>query len=172
MSIVLDAIMKRFVRHGRLDIRYPDGSQRHYGPDDAAEPRAGLWLKTPGAVRGLILNPALRIPEAYMAGSLAPMDCSLFELLDMLMLNGEHACHPTAQLAHRGAPDQAFLVAVQSDPARTAQRGASLRSQRQALLAVSRSRPAIFLRLFRARRRDPGGGAGGEEASHRRQART
>jgi len=100
MDLVLDAIMKRFIRRGRLDIRYPDGIIRGYGPADA-EPRGGLWIRNASAVRGAILNPGLLIPEAYMDGSIVPMGGSLFEMFDVLMLNAEVASHPGLQLASK-----------------------------------------------------------------------
>ena len=56
MSVRLDAIMKRFIRHGVLDVRYPDGSTRHYGTHG---PQAGMWIETRGAELGLVLSPGL-----------------------------------------------------------------------------------------------------------------
>jgi len=103
MSIVLDAIMKRFIRFGSLDIRYPDGTVRRYGHSDGSSqsPCAGLWLRTPDAVRGMIMNPGLLLPEAYMDGGIEPLDCTLFALMDVLMLNSEHSIHPAARLVTR-----------------------------------------------------------------------
>ena len=97
MSRVLDAIMKRFVTHGCLAIRYPDGTTRHYGRR-GSEPHAGMWLRTPAAVRGAITNPALLLPESYMDASMAPMACTLYEMMDLLMLNAEGARHPALRL--------------------------------------------------------------------------
>ena len=93
--------MRRFIRHGRLDMRYPDGTLRQYGPRDrpAGAPRAGIWLKTPAAVRGTIVNPALLVPQSYMDGAVEPMNCSLYELMDVLMLNAERSSHPAARVA-------------------------------------------------------------------------
>ena len=97
MSMVLDAIMQRFVRHGCLAIRNPDGTTRVYGTP-GSEPRAGMWLRTPAAVRGAITNPALLLPESYMDASMTPLGCTLFELMDLLMLNAETARHPALRL--------------------------------------------------------------------------
>ncbi len=99
MSMVLDAIMRRFVQHGSLAMRYPDGTVRRYGPPGEPAPHAGIWLKTPAAVRGTILNPALLVPESYMDGGMQPMDCTLYDLMDVLMLNAERSVHPAASLA-------------------------------------------------------------------------
>ena len=59
---------------------------------------------------------------------------------------------------------------VQSRASRPAQRRAPLRSERAAVQPVPRSRPAILLRLLPARRRDAGGGADRQEATHRGEA--
>ena len=59
MSVVLDTILKRFVRHGSLAVRYPDGTMRRYdSPSRDPGPRAGIWLKTAAAVRGMIAKVA------------------------------------------------------------------------------------------------------------------
>jgi cyclopropane-fatty-acyl-phospholipid synthase len=100
--IMLDAIMKRFVRTGRLEIRFPDGTLRRYGRPDptGSVANAGMWLKTESAVRGAILNPALLLPESYMEETMQPMDCTLFELMDLLMFNAEQSAHPAARVVN------------------------------------------------------------------------
>jgi cyclopropane-fatty-acyl-phospholipid synthase len=44
-------------------------------------------LRDAATVRGLALNPDLAVGEAYMAGGLEPVDCSIYEVLDVLMTN-------------------------------------------------------------------------------------
>ncbi len=98
MSATLDAIMKRFIRNGVLDVRYPDGSTRRYGTHG---PHAGMWLETRRAEFGLVLNPSLLMPEAYMDGGLRPMGCSLYGLMEVLMMNVQNAAHPAMQVVSR-----------------------------------------------------------------------
>ena len=99
MSVVLDVIMRRFIQHGSLAIRYPNGTLRRYGPPGASGPRAGMALNTRAAVRGTVLNPALLVPQSYMDGDMQPMGCTLYDLMDVLMLNAELSPHPAASLA-------------------------------------------------------------------------
>ncbi|MGI4746648.1 MAG: class I SAM-dependent methyltransferase [Janthinobacterium lividum] len=82
---MLDLVFKRLIREGTLDVTWPGGITRRYGP--GGMPKAGLALRDSHAVRGLLLNPGLAIGEAYMDGSLEPVGCTLYELLDLLMLN-------------------------------------------------------------------------------------
>jgi cyclopropane-fatty-acyl-phospholipid synthase len=99
MQAALDAILGRFVRHGRLTVRWPDQSLTAYaGAEDG--PEAGMALLDHAAVRGLVLNPAMRFAEDYMNGTLEPLDCSIYELLDMLSCNmmAQPNGHPIARL--------------------------------------------------------------------------
>jgi cyclopropane-fatty-acyl-phospholipid synthase len=99
MQAVLDAILRRFVRHGRLTVRWPDQLLTTYvGVEDG--PEAGMALLDRATVRGLVLNPAMRFAEDYMNGTLQPLDCSIYELLDMLSVNmmAQPNSHPIARL--------------------------------------------------------------------------
>ncbi|TLU73969.1 SAM-dependent methyltransferase [Lichenicoccus roseus] len=98
MSVMLDVIMRRFIRRGILDVRYPDGRTRRYGTHG---PQAGLWLETRRAELGLIVNPGLLMPEAYMEGGLRPMGCSLYALMEVLMMNVQNPAHPAMQVVAR-----------------------------------------------------------------------
>ena len=83
---MLHTILRRFIRQGSLTVRWPDGSQTRYrGPH--AGPQATIALTNRAAVRGLLLNPGLRVGECYMDGTLRPIGCSIFEVLDVLMGN-------------------------------------------------------------------------------------
>ena len=82
---LLDAIFSRLVRLGRLSVRAADGSLRHYqgGPG----PSAGLHFRSRGAEWRFALDPSLALGEDYMSGDVEPLDCSIHELLDLLVLN-------------------------------------------------------------------------------------
>jgi cyclopropane-fatty-acyl-phospholipid synthase len=93
MKILLSSIFARLIAHGALAVTWPDGSKTQYR--GAAGPHAGLWLRDWATVRRIAVNPALAFGEAYMDGTLAPEGCSLFELLDLVLLNFDTALrHP------------------------------------------------------------------------------
>jgi cyclopropane-fatty-acyl-phospholipid synthase len=99
MQAVLDVILRRFVRHGRLTVRWPDQRLTTYaGAQDG--PEAGMALLSRATVRRLVLNPALHFGEDYMDGTLVPLDCSIYELLDTLGMNmmAQPNSHPLARL--------------------------------------------------------------------------
>ncbi|RAI60805.1 SAM-dependent methyltransferase [Roseicella frigidaeris] len=83
--MLLDFILRRLIRTGRLTVHAADGTVRHYGPD--AAPAAGMALRSPAAARRLGRNPALALGELYMEGALEPVDCSLYALLELLVAN-------------------------------------------------------------------------------------
>jgi cyclopropane-fatty-acyl-phospholipid synthase len=100
MRLLLDKILKAFIREGRLTVVWPDGTMTTYGgrPGHAAT----ISLKDPRAVRRIILDPALAIGECYMDGSLVPEDCTIYELLDVLTSNrAAGANHPILTLRTR-----------------------------------------------------------------------
>ena len=87
MRSLLHAILSRFVTMGRLTVRFPDGRIAAYGPGGA--PSAGATIVDWPTVRGLLTNPALVFGEAYVSGSLQPLDCKLEDILDLLFANLE-----------------------------------------------------------------------------------
>jgi cyclopropane-fatty-acyl-phospholipid synthase len=93
MKMLLSAILSRIVRHGELCVSWPDQTASTFTGTDG--PRAGFRLTNWQTVRRLVLNPPLAFGEAYMDGALQPEECSLYELLDFLMLNlGAGKAHP------------------------------------------------------------------------------
>ncbi len=82
---LLHAALARFVAHGRLRLRYPDGRLETYagGPG----PEAGFRLRDAAAVRRLVLNPSLAFGELYMEGGLEPEGCDIGELTELMVLN-------------------------------------------------------------------------------------
>ena len=89
--------LKRLIQHGSLTVTYPDGTVRQYrggpGPDVA------MRIVTARALRGMTFNPALALGESYMADELRPEGCSIYALLDMLVLNMmEGGTHPAERL--------------------------------------------------------------------------
>jgi cyclopropane-fatty-acyl-phospholipid synthase len=85
MRPVLDQILKRFIVVGRLTVRWPDGSISTYAGEPG--PEVVIELKDARTVRRLALNPALTVGEAYMDGGLAPVDCNVYDVLEVLIAN-------------------------------------------------------------------------------------
>lgn len=105
-SLLLDRAFARFITAGRLEIHYPDGERRvHVGHDG---PYAAMRIADHATGRALLLNPALKVGEAYMAGTLWPVGCTLYDLLHVLMLNvmasapaGERVLAPLRHMGRR-----------------------------------------------------------------------
>lgn len=115
----LDLVFKHLIREGTLDVTWPGGITRRYG--SGGIPKAGLALRDSQAVRGLLLDPGLAIGEAYMDGGLEPAGCTLYELLDLLVLNvTKGGNHPV--LRARRHVRYAGRKLRQFNPARQAQR--------------------------------------------------
>ena len=96
MRAVLDAILKRFITHGRLSVRYPDGVLVNYtGTVDG--PGAGLEIRTARTLRRLVTDPALAVGEAYMDGTFVPLGATIGDVLDVLLHNAvAGGTHPGA----------------------------------------------------------------------------
>jgi cyclopropane-fatty-acyl-phospholipid synthase len=123
MRAVLDQILKRFIVLGRLTIRWPDGQLTTYTGEPG--PEALLELRTERAVRRIALNPALAVGECYMDGSLAPVDGSIYEVLDLLVTNltSQISVNPVVQLRYLLA--RLTRRFNQFNPARRARRNVS-----------------------------------------------
>lgn len=86
MSFLLDQVLKRFIGAGALDVILPDGRRRRYR-GKAPGPKATIHVKTEKALRALLLNSGLAFGEGWMEGEIVAVDCSLEEVLSVLMLN-------------------------------------------------------------------------------------
>jgi cyclopropane-fatty-acyl-phospholipid synthase len=73
------------VLEGELTVTWPDGTKDRYGNGQGY--KAAVRLLTTAAVRGIIINPGLGIGEGYMNGVLVPVDCTIFDLLQLMMSN-------------------------------------------------------------------------------------
>jgi cyclopropane-fatty-acyl-phospholipid synthase len=85
MRLILDAILTRFLRAGRLTIQWPDGRLGTYGPGGGTT--ASVIIADWRTVRGLLTNPALIFGEAFVSGAIEPVECRLEDLLDLLFQN-------------------------------------------------------------------------------------
>jgi len=100
MQGTLDAILRRFVTVGRLTVRWPDGTRASYAGPEGSGPSAGIAIADAATVRRLILNPTLAVGEAYMAGTLIPDSCNIYDVIEVLALNvlANATGHPIARL--------------------------------------------------------------------------
>ncbi|MBI1415837.1 MAG: methyltransferase domain-containing protein [Limimaricola sp.] len=65
---LLDAMLRRMIVIGRLDVRLPGGRVRHYGKDDT--PPITVEVHDPAILRRICLNPDMGVGEGYMNGDL------------------------------------------------------------------------------------------------------
>ncbi|NHN87047.1 SAM-dependent methyltransferase [Acetobacter conturbans] len=99
MKLLLNTILSRFIAAGSLDVTFTDGSTAHYRGHRPG-PHAAMRFRSTDAERRLLLNPGLGFGEAYMDGTVQPQECSLYDLLRLLMLNAmEPAGHLGEALA-------------------------------------------------------------------------
>ncbi|WP_029603896.1 SAM-dependent methyltransferase [Kozakia baliensis] len=92
MSFLFNQVLKRFVREGTLDIVMPDGTTRHYAGQRPG-PSATIHIKTEKALRALVVNSGLAFGEGWMDGEIEAVDCSLEDVLRVLMLNMQNTGH-------------------------------------------------------------------------------
>ena len=85
MRAVLDHLLRRLIVVGRLTVRWPDGKLTTYCGE--LGPEALIALTDTATVRRIGRNPALAIGEAYMEGTLVPVDGGIHDLLDLLLIN-------------------------------------------------------------------------------------
>ncbi|KDE21080.1 cyclopropane-fatty-acyl-phospholipid synthase [Acetobacter aceti 1023] len=119
MKHVLDRILRHFIADGQLQVRWPDGSISLYKGRNPG-PSAGVVLHNQAAVRAMVINPGLGFGEAYMDSHLDPLDCTLYNLLDVLMLN---AMRPGGHVAERLASALRYVRRgwIQFNPIKRAQ---------------------------------------------------
>ena len=97
---LLDRFLTGMMVEDRLSITYPDGETRHYGPDTGA--RAHLHFADTASVRAVILNPDLGLGEGYMDGRITPADCTLEEVMTVIVRNRfKGRIPPSVLLANR-----------------------------------------------------------------------
>lgn len=98
MNRLLDQILRHFISSGHLTVTWPDGGQTSYQGNKAG-PKAAMVLRDHAVERALALNPGLAFGEGYMNGQIEPKDCTLYHLLDLLMLNAMSPGHLPEQIA-------------------------------------------------------------------------
>ncbi len=87
MRALMDALLKGFIVLGRLTVRWPDGKISTYV--GAPGPEALVEIRTWSTIRRFVMWPSMAVGEAYMDETLRPVDCSIYDLLDLFMVNLE-----------------------------------------------------------------------------------
>ncbi len=86
---LLDRMLRGAIQTGALDLTYPDGTTRRYGPGD--RPDVALRLHQRDLTRQLVLSPEMGLGEGYMEGSLTIEAGDLDGLLPLLHRNAAYA---------------------------------------------------------------------------------
>jgi cyclopropane-fatty-acyl-phospholipid synthase len=82
---LLHRILCGAVRSGRFTVIWPDGSATSYG--DGQGLSASVELRDAKTLRRLIMNPALAVGEMYMDEGLVPLNCTIHDVLSLLIHN-------------------------------------------------------------------------------------
>lgn len=100
-AAILDTILSRLIKVGHLVVDWPDGRRTSYS--GSTGPEAHIRLTDGVVVRRLVLNPSLAAGECYMDGRLEPVNCTIYDVLDVFMTNlwSNAATHPIAHLLDR-----------------------------------------------------------------------
>lgn len=120
MRVLLDRLLRRFIVTGRLQVTWPDGRASIYA--GAPGRAASMALRDWSTVRRLVTNPALACGECYMAGGLEPVDCSIYDVLDVLISNLVHAGSRQPVVRARAMLDRLLRRLAQFNPAARARR--------------------------------------------------
>ena len=114
---LLHSVLSRLVRQGSASVTWPDGSASRFagGPG----PAVGIGLRDWRTARRLAVNPGMALGEAYMDGTLQPLGCTIFDVLDLVLLNliEAGAGHPVLH-AHQRLGDLTRRLHQANDAAR------------------------------------------------------
>jgi cyclopropane-fatty-acyl-phospholipid synthase len=108
------------IRTGRFTVIWPDGSSTSFG--DGGEPQATLQVRDWKTLRSLTLNPALALGEAYMNQGVFPVDCSIHDVLNVVMMNVNKSWHQVPMLHWHTVIHQALRPFFQANDANRARR--------------------------------------------------
>ena len=120
MQAALNHVLRNFVTHGRLTVSWPDGSLSTYTGQPG--PEAMVALGDTNTVRRVLLNPLLAVGEAYMEGGLRPIDCTIYDLLNLFVANMESETSSNPMIALRAKAMQSVRRMSQFNPAKRARR--------------------------------------------------
>jgi len=97
--MLLDTILGKLIKQGRLDVVDADGTRRSYGETtDAGEPPLTMILKDPSIARKIAFDPDPGLGEAYMDGKIAFENGRIWDFLELVgrnVVDGRRAAIPT-----------------------------------------------------------------------------
>ncbi|MDD2876343.1 MAG: cyclopropane-fatty-acyl-phospholipid synthase [Acidiphilium sp.] len=120
MRPILDRLLKRLIVLGELDVIWPDGTSSHYA--GTLGPAATMAIHDDATVRRLALSPGMALGESYMDGKLTPVDCSVFDVLSVVLASVEEAGDRISLLRVQAAFNRLARPLVQMNNARKARR--------------------------------------------------
>ncbi|MDJ0896491.1 MAG: cyclopropane-fatty-acyl-phospholipid synthase family protein [Alphaproteobacteria bacterium] len=95
-GLTLDGLLSRGVRRGRLEVIDWRGDRRKFG--SGGDPRVVVRLHDRSLAWRLFCNPWLAVGEAYVDGTLTVEEGTVYDLVDLAMVNfGHMARHPVQQ---------------------------------------------------------------------------
>src|SRR5712692_3466055 len=83
--LLLEPVLKRFIRIGRLGVIDAGGGRHVF--EGAPGPSATVRLHDPSLHWKPLLRPRLFVPEAYVDGRLTIEEGSLYDFIDVLVAN-------------------------------------------------------------------------------------
>ncbi|HET9148684.1 MAG TPA: cyclopropane-fatty-acyl-phospholipid synthase family protein, partial [Acetobacteraceae bacterium] len=120
MRGLLDKLLRRLIREGELNVIWPDGTRSRYGRSGGLS--ATMAITDEAAIRALLLNPGLALGEAYMEGTVQAVDCSIYDLLYVLLGNSDLIEKDVPVLRLRSAINRVIRPVVQANDSRRARR--------------------------------------------------
>jgi len=112
---LVDFVLRRLIVLGRLTIRWPDGRMTTYA--GAPGPEALIHFRDRRTARRVFMDPNVAIADSYMDGGLVPVDCTIYDVLDVLMLNATARPQQLPMLQLRTALRRAIRRLSQFNPA-------------------------------------------------------
>ncbi|MFG1477796.1 cyclopropane-fatty-acyl-phospholipid synthase family protein [Xanthobacter sp. V4C-4] len=85
MTRLLEDVLRRVVVRGGLTATMASGHRLTIGRPEPGQPPVAVRFTTPATERAIVLDPELRLGEAYMDGTLVMEQGSIADLLDLLM---------------------------------------------------------------------------------------
>jgi cyclopropane-fatty-acyl-phospholipid synthase len=89
---LLQAGLTRFIRNGNLRLNFASGNSLKFG--DGTGTPVTVRIQSHRALARLLLDPELRLGEAYMSGDLVMEEGTIADLLALLMSQGSHGQLP------------------------------------------------------------------------------
>lgn len=86
MARLLEDVLRRVVVTGGLKVTLADGETRIIGQPRPDQPPLWVRFTTPATERAIVLDPELKLGEAYMDGTLVMVEGSIADLLALLMV--------------------------------------------------------------------------------------